>query len=102
MDENDILAKLLADDDEEEFQQLTIQTLLCTIPAIPANRQGSMPGHMYINRGRQAGHDRLYQDYFAENPTYPPKIFRRRYRMYRPLFLRVVEAIQSHDNYFVQ
>ncbi|KAL0817035.1 hypothetical protein Bca101_073479 [Brassica carinata] len=29
-------------------------------------------------------------------------MFRRRYRMSRPLFLRVIEAVESYDNYFTQ
>ena len=29
-------------------------------------------------------------------------MFRRRFRMGRTLFFRILDAIQSHDNYFVQ
>jgi hypothetical protein len=32
-------------------------------------------------RNRPVGHEALMQDYFAEVPTYPPFLFRRRYRM---------------------
>lgn len=39
---------------------------------------GSVLGRVYIYRDREAGHTRLYQDYFAEHPTYGPRVFRRR------------------------
>ena len=34
----------------------------------------------FIRRDRLGAHDRLYDDYFADNCTYPPNFFRRRYR----------------------
>ena len=33
---------------------------------------------------------------------YNDVMFRRRYRMSRPLFIRVIEAVESYDNYFTQ
>ena len=41
----------------------------------------------YIDRNHLAGHKRLYDDYFAEEPVYPPNLFRRRFRMRHSLFL---------------
>ena len=43
--------------------------------------------HRYIDCNHLTGHKRLYDDYFAEKPVYPPKVFRRRFRMRRSLFL---------------
>ncbi|XP_028077273.1 uncharacterized protein LOC114279244 [Camellia sinensis] len=63
---------------------------------------GSVVGHRYICRDRRQGHDRLFADYFAVNPMYSPTIFRRRFRMRRPLYLRILNAIQAHNSYFVQ
>ncbi|XP_010431016.1 PREDICTED: putative nuclease HARBI1 [Camelina sativa] len=63
---------------------------------------GSIPGHKVINRDRENASRNLFNDYFADNPLFPETMFRRRYQMSRPLFLRIYEAIQSHDNYFVQ
>ncbi|XP_020272418.1 uncharacterized protein LOC109847598 [Asparagus officinalis] len=65
-------------------------------------RIGSVPGHLVINRGREEGNSRLYHDYFSDNPTYGANLFRRRFRMHRSLFLRIVEAVRDHDNFFVQ
>ncbi|XP_050236726.1 uncharacterized protein LOC126686632 [Mercurialis annua] len=56
----------------------------------------------YIYRDRVSGNDRLYNDYFAENPVYPSNVFRRRFRMNRPLFLHILNVIQDCDDYFIQ
>ncbi|XP_057793298.1 uncharacterized protein LOC131009915 [Salvia miltiorrhiza] len=54
----------------------------------------------YVHRDRENVHLRLMQDYFNDNPTYGPTFFRRRFRMQKELFLRIVEAIQGVDSYF--
>ncbi|XP_028059219.1 uncharacterized protein LOC114262953 [Camellia sinensis] len=58
--------------------------------------------HKYIRRDRRQGHDRLFADYFAANPVYSTTIFRRRFRMRRPLYLRILNAIEAHNSYFIQ
>ena len=64
--------------------------------------KGSIPGHIAINRGREGGHVRLWNDYFSVNPTYGENLFRRRFRMHRDLFLRIVDAVKDRDNFFLQ
>ncbi|XP_073312269.1 protein ANTAGONIST OF LIKE HETEROCHROMATIN PROTEIN 1-like [Primulina huaijiensis] len=66
------------------------------------HRQGSITGHVVINRDRLAAELRLYNDYFSESPMYNESMFKRRFRMSRRLFLRIMESVQQHDNYFVQ
>jgi hypothetical protein len=56
----------------------------------------------WLSRGRDEGNDRLMRDYFVEQPVYGEELFRRRFRMSRSLFLRIMEAVVAHDNYFVQ
>ncbi|KAK6778114.1 hypothetical protein RDI58_024832 [Solanum bulbocastanum] len=63
---------------------------------------GSIPGHVVINRDREAADDNLFRDYFSATPRFNDAIFRRRYRMSRNLFLRIVDAIKDHDMYFEQ
>jgi hypothetical protein len=41
-------------------------------------------------------------DYFADPPVYSAKLFRRRFRMSRELFLRIVASVEAHDDYFRQ
>ena len=67
-----------------------------------ARRKGSIPGHRVIYRGRAEAEYNLWVDYFAENPRYNEAMFRRRFRMSRTLFLRIVNAVESHDTYFKQ
>ncbi|XP_020254084.1 uncharacterized protein LOC109831156 [Asparagus officinalis] len=63
---------------------------------------GSIPGHAVINRDRENAHQNLVIDYFADNPRFGEDMFRRRYRMSRSLFLRIVDAVKDHDYYFQQ
>jgi hypothetical protein len=53
-----------------------------------------------IDRSREEGHSRLFNDYFSENPVYTDAQFRRRFRMHRHVFLRIVTALGNHDDYF--
>jgi hypothetical protein len=64
--------------------------------------RGSVFGHRVYDRSRGEHDIKLYRDYFAECPTYPEKIFRRRFRMSSRLFKRIVAAVEQHDDYFVQ
>ncbi|KAK1645952.1 hypothetical protein QYE76_063757 [Lolium multiflorum] len=60
-------------------------------------RKGSVMGRMCIPRNRALGHEQLMQDYFAEVPTYPPRLFRRRPRgtlIGLKLFLQLIEALK--------
>ncbi|CAK8577217.1 unnamed protein product [Lathyrus sativus] len=53
-----------------------------------------------IDRGREERHNRLFNDYFSKNPVYTDVQFRRRFRMHRHVFLRIVDAIDNYDEYF--
>ncbi|CAH9147808.1 unnamed protein product [Cuscuta epithymum] len=55
----------------------------------------------YIDRGREAGHHLLMDDYWNPNPTYNARIFRRRYRMQPALFDQIMKDVMAFDPYFV-
>uniref|UniRef100_A0A0D3CX87 TF-B3 domain-containing protein n=1 Tax=Brassica oleracea var. oleracea TaxID=109376 RepID=A0A0D3CX87_BRAOL len=55
----------------------------------------------YIERDREGGHTRLVNDYFRENATYSAQ-FRRRFRMNKSLFMRIVLALQENFVFFQQ
>ena len=63
--------------------------------------RGSVLGHRMVNRDRVEGHERLYRDYFA-TPCVYESFFRRRFRMSRPLFLRIANEVEQYDPYFIQ
>ena len=46
------------------------------------------------DRDHVAAHQRLYDDYFAEQPRFGDNLFRRRFRMSRELFMRIVDALE--------
>nr|KAJ0207271.1 hypothetical protein LSAT_V11C500242770 [Lactuca sativa] len=56
----------------------------------------------YCDREREQGEARLMEDYFVDSPTYDQVTFWRRFRMQRPLFLRIVIAVTATDLYFQQ
>ncbi|KAL6643200.1 hypothetical protein ACP70R_021381 [Stipagrostis hirtigluma subsp. patula] len=66
----------------------------------PSRRRSST--RKYINRNREGAHDQLVADYFAEDPVYSDTQFRRRFRMRRHVFLRIVSALGEWSPYFTQ
>ncbi|XP_057788929.1 uncharacterized protein LOC131005845 [Salvia miltiorrhiza] len=56
----------------------------------------------YVQRDREGAHERLMRDYFDDNPTWGPNVFRRRFRMRKELFTRIVNALEAHNTWFQQ
>ena len=54
----------------------------------------------YIERKREEGHIRLWDDYFSETPTYPENFFRWRFRMKKSLFMHIVDRLSNKVQYF--
>jgi hypothetical protein len=73
-----------SDSDSDENTEFTFR-----IPRAPRR---------YLPRDRLGSGQRLYQDYFAEHPTFPLDYFRRRFRMSRPLFIRICQGILSYPH----
>jgi hypothetical protein len=93
----------LLQDDEMEATMLVLSVKELEDSAKLLNRRRrSVVGRNHIQRNRLLGHEQLMEDYFAEVPTYPPHLFRRRYRMRRSLFVRIVKACEANSNYFKQ
>ena len=67
----------------------------------PVHR-GSVKGRSKnLARNRVEGHLRLHKDYFhGTNPVYPEKMFRRRYRMSRDLFMVILRGVRNYNPYF--
>ena len=57
---------------------------------------------IFIERNREEGHKNLWNDYFSDTPTYPHNLFRRRFRMNKPLFLYIVNRLSTEVDYFQQ
>ncbi|XP_013665085.2 putative nuclease HARBI1 [Brassica napus] len=87
-----------ANDDslDQIFQEQFDKELEAAAEEMPAPKNK----RIYIDRKREEGHNRLWNDYFSDNPTYPEKLFRRRFRMNKSLFLRIVNRLTAEVPYF--
>jgi hypothetical protein len=105
-DDEEALVALLeeeADADVQDEEHLMVLAALAGL--LESNekprRGGSAPGRMKAkNRNRLEGYCMLYPDYFADAPLHGDKVFRRRYRISRKFFLRIVNSIREFDSYF--
>ncbi|KAK9289412.1 hypothetical protein L1049_007567 [Liquidambar formosana] len=65
-----------SDDEFEIMAIVALQEELLNAERISRHRRSSIQGHATKHRDRIEGHNRLYKDYFAENPVYIPIDFR--------------------------
>jgi hypothetical protein len=76
-------ARRLLDESSSDDDDLMLSSLVQIVSNVSNDDErrpgGSVPGHRVIYRDREGVHDRMYQDYLADNATYTPEIFRRRY-----------------------
>ncbi|WVZ60467.1 hypothetical protein U9M48_010484 [Paspalum notatum var. saurae] len=100
-----LLRRLRAESDDEAediaatccvLQYLKTRRLAVARHVTPATRE-------YQWRDVEEGHDRLYAGYFAPNPAYGPKFFRRRYRMRKSLYQKIENAcVEYKPDYFLR
>ncbi|KAL8205309.1 hypothetical protein R6Q57_008860 [Mikania cordata] len=93
-----------SEEDEINITQQNFQ-FLSTFVATSLDEFGSTASSSirYIYRDdRVESHKRLFDHYFSteSNPTFTPKLFERRFRMPRDLFLRIVGDIEMNYQYF--
>ena len=62
---------------------------------------GSKPGKApNLTRQFHEAEERIKRQYFVKGSTYDEKLFRRRFRMKKRLFMRIFEGVQKEDAYF--
>ncbi|XP_057779743.1 uncharacterized protein LOC130998334 [Salvia miltiorrhiza] len=93
--------------EERRYQQnrqidRIIDDMLINNPNLILGTSSSTNKKRYCDREREVGEQRLMSDYFVPNLTYTPELFRRRFRMQKSLFLRIVDAVTANDEYFQQ
>jgi hypothetical protein len=65
------------------------------------HRGGSVPRKApNKNRQRDVGALLLQSDYFADDAINTSKEFRRRFRMNKDLFMKIVQGVKEYDDYF--
>ena len=69
---------------------------------IANNQTKKQSQRAYVERNREEGHTRLWNDYFSENPTFTPNLFRRRFRMNKTVFMRIVDRLSENFPFFQQ
>ncbi|KAI9263939.1 hypothetical protein EDC94DRAFT_76390 [Helicostylum pulchrum] len=99
--------KRLLEDDSDDEQQLFTNTVIGYITTPTAEKRvvstcRQYPSRRFIPRDRISAQNTLYNNYFSDTTVYTDDMFRRRFRMRRSLFLKIVEKIRQHDAFFVQ
>ncbi|XP_013720746.1 uncharacterized protein LOC106424527 [Brassica napus] len=69
---------------------------------IVENRTKKQNKRVYVERNREEGHNRLWKDYFCDDPTFPAHLFRRRFRMNKEIFMRIVDRLSENISFFQQ
>ncbi|XP_048623777.1 uncharacterized protein LOC125592572 [Brassica napus] len=86
----------------EAFEEMFEQQFDHTFDSIVDVQANKPKRRAYIERDREQRHNLLWNDHFREHPTYPPEMFRWRFRMNKPLFLRIVDRLSNEVPYFEQ
>ena len=100
---NNVLCSSFSSDSSDDEADVLVATLLVNdhLARQEPKYRGSLPGRApALDRNRERGHVGLFKDYFDRNPTYPPAIFRRRFRMARYVFNRIRIGVMEYDDYF--
>ncbi|XP_039784815.1 uncharacterized protein LOC120651403 [Panicum virgatum] len=97
MEEEDDDMHFLLDDDEAE---VATYNLLVETESSRLHCRSDGPPKVIRPRDLPFGHNKIKSDYFVPNPVYNDKQFHQRFRMRRPLFKRIKEAVKNHDDYF--
>lgn len=95
----DIVNEFVQDDCERIINDLIFDSSDDDELSTGGSRKGKSPN---LNRNRTEKHNQLYVDYFALHPTYNNVVFQRRFRITKPIFLRILNELQSTDKFFQQ
>jgi hypothetical protein len=65
--------------DDDDCLILSAAAIVETYSNKKGRHGGSVLGHKVIYRDREGGHQMMFQDYLADDPTYGPNLFCRRF-----------------------
>nr|GEX11421.1 hypothetical protein [Tanacetum cinerariifolium] len=85
---------------EEEISSRKKSFIKRVIAYIKIRREASQVTRNSITRDLAGAHERLLAAFFIDAPMYGATRFRKTFRMARPLFNRIVNAVTNHDAYF--
>ena len=91
-----------SDEVEESLEEIFEEIIEDTYNEIVVSHTNKQRRRAYIERNREAGHNRLWNDYFSEDSTFSPQLFRCRFRMNKELFMRIVDGLSENVPFFQQ
>jgi len=59
-----------------------VASIITALEPSKRRRGGSVPGHKFKRRNREAAFAQIMMDYFVDNPLYSEEDFRRRYALF--------------------
>ncbi|GKB91029.1 serine/threonine-protein kinase STY17-like protein [Tanacetum coccineum] len=90
-------------DDVEEGEEISSRKktfIKRAIAYIKTRRHATQVSRNSITIDRAGAHERLVAAYFTDSSMYNKKCFRQTFRMARPLFNQIVNAVTTHSAYF--
>ncbi|BFG29601.1 hypothetical protein CerSpe_158750 [Prunus speciosa] len=92
------------DSDDEEHHKRVIEAIVhhTSMENEATKHGGSVVGRVHKNREREDRHRNLMSDYFVERPHFNTTDFRRRFRMRKELFYRILNDVVNHEPNFCQ
>ncbi|XP_013624960.1 uncharacterized protein LOC125583368 [Brassica napus] len=87
---------------EERFDEVFEEIFEDTFTNIAEAQTSNQRSRAYIEQNREGGQDRVWNDYFSEDSTFSSQLFRRRFRMNKDLFLRIVHGLSENIPFFQQ
>ncbi|XP_048599803.1 uncharacterized protein LOC125579936 [Brassica napus] len=88
-----------SDDVDERLDDIIDQIVEETHNDIVEPQPNNRRRRAYVERYREGGHNRLWNDYFSVDATYSAQ-FRRRFRMNKDLFMRIVYELSENIPFF--
>uniref|UniRef100_A0A0D3D021 DDE Tnp4 domain-containing protein n=1 Tax=Brassica oleracea var. oleracea TaxID=109376 RepID=A0A0D3D021_BRAOL len=89
-----------SDELEERLDEVFDEILEDTYNDIVEAQTNNLRRCTYVERNREADHNRLWNDYFSEDSTYSAQLYRRRFRMNKDLFMRIVHDLSENVLFF--
>ena len=88
-----------SDDVDERLDDIIDEIVEDTYNDIVEPQPNNRRRRAYVERYREGGHNRLWNDYFSVDATYSAQ-FRRRFRMNKDLFMRIVYELSENIPFF--
>ncbi|BFG40613.1 hypothetical protein CerSpe_268870 [Prunus speciosa] len=90
------------DSNDEEHHQRVIQAIVhhTSLENEATKHGGPVVSREYKNCEKEDRHCNLMSDYFVERPHFNTTNFRRRFRMRKELFYRILNDVVNHEPYF--